>query len=140
MSKTVAGHVLVGVLMLELLEPRNPEFFERCSFPDVPGALLNAAGVQLRFGESKECLDVDDASELEAALLQKLDVVLDAGLQLNISEIGANVFDRLRDIARVMEDENLSVGAAENDRNAARLTSIRLLKEWGLAVVLSVEA
>jgi hypothetical protein len=140
-SQALLFHVLSDVVAVEFGDPLDSELFGRfrCGSPDESGTLFNAGLVRGRIAKSHKCLNVDDASERETEGFKQLDVVFDAGLKLDISEIGANVFDLLRDHASIVKDENESVWIAKHNWDSAFLTFVRRNVELELAVALGVE-
>ncbi len=52
--------------------------------------------------------------------------MFDAGLELDVGEVRANVFDLFRDVARIMEDQNSTFWVAEHDWHPVTLSFVGL--------------
>jgi hypothetical protein len=65
--------------------------------------------------------------------------MFDARLELNVGEVRANVFDQLRDVARIMEDQNLTFWVAKHDWHSVTLSFAGLNKKRH-ALAFGVEA
>jgi hypothetical protein len=65
--------------------------------------------------------------------------MFDAGLELDVGEVRANVFDQFRDVARIMEDQNLTFWVAKHDWHPVTLSFVGL-NEKRHALAFGVEA
>ncbi len=144
----VEGVELVRPLDPDLVLVRNVNLFVtglvlvsfRIVAPNILSAKLDAGLLGGRSDEGDQGLNVDDSSKIRKTIsLEMSKVMFSSRLKLDIAKVGATVSKFLRSLTRVMEDQNLSGGIAEGNRDPTFLAFVWLDLVEHLAVALGVE-